>query len=389
MDANGDPRVVLVHDWLTGMRGGEKCLEVLCRRWPHAPLFTLLHRARLRVAGHRGACSRGPASCNSCPASTRYYRYLLPLMPAGRRELASAAAATWSSASAIASPRRCVRRAACRTSATASRRCATPGTCARRTSARPGARRSRRGRWSACSAGCATGTGAPPTRVTPFHRHQPDRAAAHRRVLRPRQHRHLSAGRHRLLPPRAAARARITTWPCRPSPPTSGSTWRCERASGSADRWSSSAPARTRRRLRGAGRADGALPRLAARRGHPRSSAPLPGAAVPRRGGLRHRAGRGDGLRHAGDRLRPRRRRARRSCRSAAGASRPALWFEEQTADCLADAMLALEKTGDLALTAARQQAQRFNGRRFAEEMFAYLDGVLRPAEAPARPLAA
>src|SRR5205085_7304422 len=44
MEADGDPGVVLVHDWLTGMRGGEKCLEVLCRRWPHAPLFTLLRR---------------------------------------------------------------------------------------------------------------------------------------------------------------------------------------------------------------------------------------------------------------------------------------------------------------------------------------------------------
>ena len=33
----------LVHDWLTGMRGGEKALEVLCERFPDAELFTLLH----------------------------------------------------------------------------------------------------------------------------------------------------------------------------------------------------------------------------------------------------------------------------------------------------------------------------------------------------------
>ena len=39
----GTPRVALVHDWLTGMRGGEKVLEVLCERFPHAELFTLLH----------------------------------------------------------------------------------------------------------------------------------------------------------------------------------------------------------------------------------------------------------------------------------------------------------------------------------------------------------
>ncbi len=36
-------RVALVHDWLTGMRGGEKCLEVLCELFPEAPIYTLLH----------------------------------------------------------------------------------------------------------------------------------------------------------------------------------------------------------------------------------------------------------------------------------------------------------------------------------------------------------
>jgi glycosyltransferase involved in cell wall biosynthesis len=83
MDARGndEPRVVLVHDWLTGMRGGEKCLEVLCRRWPHAKLFALLHR--------HGSVSQtierlGPRTSflNLLPESHRYYRFLLPLMPA-------------------------------------------------------------------------------------------------------------------------------------------------------------------------------------------------------------------------------------------------------------------------------------------------------------------
>ena len=36
-------RVALVHDWLTGMRGGEKCLEVLCEMFPKAPIHTLVH----------------------------------------------------------------------------------------------------------------------------------------------------------------------------------------------------------------------------------------------------------------------------------------------------------------------------------------------------------
>src|SRR6202035_4308315 len=81
MDARGRARVVLVHDWLTGMRGGEKCLEVLCRRWPDAPLFTLLHRAgsvSAAIEGRRPATS----SLHHLPRVERYYRYLLPLMPA-------------------------------------------------------------------------------------------------------------------------------------------------------------------------------------------------------------------------------------------------------------------------------------------------------------------
>src|SRR5205807_2507553 len=36
-------RVALVHDWLTGMRGGERCLEVFCELFPDADLYTLLH----------------------------------------------------------------------------------------------------------------------------------------------------------------------------------------------------------------------------------------------------------------------------------------------------------------------------------------------------------
>ncbi len=81
MDANGDPRVVLVHDWLTGMRGGEKCLEVFCRRWPSARLFTLLHRAGSVAPAIEGL---GPQTSflQYLPQVHRYYRALLPAMPA-------------------------------------------------------------------------------------------------------------------------------------------------------------------------------------------------------------------------------------------------------------------------------------------------------------------
>jgi glycosyltransferase involved in cell wall biosynthesis len=81
MDANDGPRVVLVHDWLTGMRGGEKCLEVAAARWPDAPLYTLLHRP----GSVAPAIERRPLRASwlqRLPAVHRYYRYLLPLMPA-------------------------------------------------------------------------------------------------------------------------------------------------------------------------------------------------------------------------------------------------------------------------------------------------------------------
>src|ERR1051326_2891228 len=81
MDARGDARVVLVHDWLTGMRGGEKCLEVLCRHWPGAPLYSLIHRpgSVSPVIENRPLTT---SILQALPSVERYYRYLLPLMPA-------------------------------------------------------------------------------------------------------------------------------------------------------------------------------------------------------------------------------------------------------------------------------------------------------------------
>jgi glycosyltransferase involved in cell wall biosynthesis len=78
------PRVALVHDWLTGMRGGEKCLERLCRRWPHAPLYTLFH-VRGSVSPVIEDRLIVPSILQRLPCRERYYRYLLPLMPAAAR----------------------------------------------------------------------------------------------------------------------------------------------------------------------------------------------------------------------------------------------------------------------------------------------------------------
>jgi len=42
-DAFSDLRVAVVHDWLTGMRGGEQVLEAILELFPRSDLFTLFH----------------------------------------------------------------------------------------------------------------------------------------------------------------------------------------------------------------------------------------------------------------------------------------------------------------------------------------------------------
>jgi hypothetical protein len=74
------PRVALVHDWLTGMRGGEQVLEVLCERFPDAELFTLLHirgSVSPTIEGRRIHVS----ALQRLPGVARYYRECLPLFP--------------------------------------------------------------------------------------------------------------------------------------------------------------------------------------------------------------------------------------------------------------------------------------------------------------------
>ena len=76
-----EPRIALVHDWLTGMRGGEKALEVLCERFPGAELFTLVH-----VPGSVSpVIERRPIHTSfvqRLPLVKRFYRNYLPLFPA-------------------------------------------------------------------------------------------------------------------------------------------------------------------------------------------------------------------------------------------------------------------------------------------------------------------
>ncbi len=73
-------KVALIHDWLTGMRGGEKCLECFCELFPDADLYTLLHA--------KGRCSDTIERMNiitsfidRAPYKERCYRHMLPLFP--------------------------------------------------------------------------------------------------------------------------------------------------------------------------------------------------------------------------------------------------------------------------------------------------------------------
>ncbi|MCB0346859.1 MAG: glycosyltransferase [Bdellovibrionales bacterium] len=73
-------RVAVVHDWLTGMRGGERVLEVLAAMYPNMEIFTafldeegispLIRSKRIEAS-----------SANSLPGVKSYYRSLLPLYP--------------------------------------------------------------------------------------------------------------------------------------------------------------------------------------------------------------------------------------------------------------------------------------------------------------------
>lgn len=73
-------RVAIIHDWLTGMRGGERCLEIFCELFPEADLYTLLH-----IPGSVSPIIERMAIQTSfiqnLPFSKRGYRKYLPLFP--------------------------------------------------------------------------------------------------------------------------------------------------------------------------------------------------------------------------------------------------------------------------------------------------------------------
>lgn len=73
-------KIALIHDWLTGMRGGEKVLEALCKMFPRADLFTLLHNpgSVSPIIENRRIFT---SFIDRLPLKKKHYRNYLPLFP--------------------------------------------------------------------------------------------------------------------------------------------------------------------------------------------------------------------------------------------------------------------------------------------------------------------
>ena len=73
--------VVLSHDWLTGMRGGERVLALLCDGFPCASIFSLIHnRAAISETINRHQVTT--SWLQRAPGIMKWYRYYLPFFTA-------------------------------------------------------------------------------------------------------------------------------------------------------------------------------------------------------------------------------------------------------------------------------------------------------------------
>ncbi len=74
-------RVALVHDWLTGMRGGEKVLEQIASLYPDGPIYTLLHLPG-SVSPALESHPIETSFIQRLPGVAKHYRSYLPFFPA-------------------------------------------------------------------------------------------------------------------------------------------------------------------------------------------------------------------------------------------------------------------------------------------------------------------
>lgn len=79
-EGSAHPRIAIVHEWLTGMRGGEKCVEALCEVFPDATLFTLVH-VKGSVSPTIERMPIRTSFIQHLPFAGKKYRHYLPLFP--------------------------------------------------------------------------------------------------------------------------------------------------------------------------------------------------------------------------------------------------------------------------------------------------------------------
>ena len=79
-------RVALVHDWLTGMRGGERVLEQLVHAHPSADVFTLIHVPGTTSPAIENRPIRA-SFLSRLPGIGHHYRLALPLFPTAIQSL--------------------------------------------------------------------------------------------------------------------------------------------------------------------------------------------------------------------------------------------------------------------------------------------------------------
>ena len=73
-------KLAIIHDWLIGMRGGEKVLEEVLRLFPESEIFTLFYIPRNVSPSIR--CHRVHDSwLAGIPGALKHYRHFLPLFP--------------------------------------------------------------------------------------------------------------------------------------------------------------------------------------------------------------------------------------------------------------------------------------------------------------------
>ncbi len=73
-------KVVILHDWLTCYRGGEKVLEAICELFPEAPIYTLIHQ-KGSTSDYLESKEIHTSFLQKIPQIHKYYRYFLPIMP--------------------------------------------------------------------------------------------------------------------------------------------------------------------------------------------------------------------------------------------------------------------------------------------------------------------